>query len=173
MKYRALIVVAALILISVLAGCGETTTPERLDTATSSEKSGQKPQAPETFAIGEPINMGDLVLTVNGVRESKGDQYIKPKEGHIYKIVEATLENIGQESAAISSLMMFSLTDSEGYKYTVTIGPDTKGSLDGELQPGRKMRGELVFEVPTEAAGLELLFEPNVLGFGQAIISLE
>jgi len=156
-----------LVLLITMVGCGGTVTPEKADTA------APKPQPPKTFSIGEPIKMGGLVLTVNGVRESKGNEFIKPKEGHIFKIVDATLENVGEQSAAISSLMMFSLTDSDGYKYNVTIGPETKGSLDGELQPGRKMRGELVFEVPTKATGLELLFEPNVLGFGQAIVSLE
>jgi len=34
------------------------------------------------------------------------------------------------------------------------------------------MRGEVAFEVPSDATGLELIFEPNVLGFGQAILNL-
>ncbi|MEW6423670.1 MAG: DUF4352 domain-containing protein [Bacillota bacterium] len=156
-----------LVLLITMVGCGGTVTPEKADTA------APKPQPPKTFSIGEQIKMGGLVLTVNGVRESKGNQFIQPKEGHIYKIVDVTLENIGEKPAAISSLMMFSLTDSEGYRYNVTIGPEKKGNVDGELHPGQKMRGELVFEVPTKATGLQLLFEPNVLGFGQAIVSLK
>ncbi|MCG0278537.1 MAG: DUF4352 domain-containing protein [Thermanaeromonas sp.] len=160
--------VVGLVLLITVVGCGETVTSEKADTA------APKPQPPpKTFSIGEPIKMGGLVFTVNGVRESKGDQFIRPKEGYIYKIVDVTLENIGEKPAAISSLMMFSLADSEGYRYKVTIGPETRGSLDGELQPGQKMRGELAFEVPTKATGLQLLFEPNVLGFGQAIVSLK
>ncbi|OUM87931.1 MAG: hypothetical protein BAA01_10830 [Bacillus thermozeamaize] len=166
-----------------LVGCGETVTPEKVDSNTSSQEKedanptaqdaeNQKPPAPQTFAVGEQIKMGDLIFVVNSVRDSEGDQFIKPQQGHVYKMVDVTLENVGNESDVISSLMMFSLSDADGYKYNVTIGPETKGSLDGELQPGRKMRGELTFEVPKDAKGLELLFEPNVFGFGQAIVKL-
>jgi len=162
------------LLIVSLVGCGETTTPEKVDSdTTSQEAEAQKPKAPETFSVGEQIKMGDLIFTVNSVRDSKGDDFFKPEEGHIYKIVDVTLENIGEKSASISSMLMFSMSDADGYKYNITIAPGTKGSVDGELQPGRKLRGEVAFEVPKDAEGLELLFEPNVFGFGQAIVKID
>lgn len=65
------------------------------------------------------------------------------------------------------------MSDADGYKYDITIAPDTKGSVDGELQPGRKLRGEVAFEIPENATGLELIFEPNVFGFGQAIVKID
>lgn len=69
--------------------------------------------------------------------------------------------------------MMFKLADSEGYSYNQTIIDNVKGSLDGEIGPARKMRGEIVYEVPKKAQGLEFIFEPNLLGFGQAIFKLQ
>ncbi len=80
---------------------------------------------------------------------------------------------MSDEAEVISSLMMFKMADSEGYNYSVTIADSSKPSLDGELGPGRKMRGEIAFEVPTDATGLELIFEPDFLGFGQAIFKLD
>lgn len=32
--------------------------------------------------------------------------------------------------------------------------------------------GELAFKIPKDSKGLELIFEPNIFGFGQAIIKL-
>lgn len=165
-----LALLVGLMMITII-GCGETTTPEKATTTQNDES--QKPKAPETFSVGESIKMGGLICTVNSVRDSKGGDFLRPEEGNIYKIIDITLENMGEESVSISSLLMFSLSDAEGYKYNVTIAPDTKGSIEGELQPGRKLRGEIAFEVPEDAVGLELLFEPNVFGFGQAIIKID
>lgn len=167
-KKTLLALLAGLVMVTLI-GCGGTTTPEK---ATTQNGENQKPKAPETFLVGEPIKMGGLIFTVNSVRDSKGGEFLGPEEGYIYKIVDVTLDNVGEESASISSLLMFSLNDTEGYKYDVTIATDTKGSVDGELQPGRKLRGELAFEVPEDVVGLELLFEPNVFGFGQAIVKI-
>jgi hypothetical protein len=167
--------IGALISLSVMImiGCGETTTPEKVDPdKVSQQTEAQKPKPPEIFSVGEQIKMGDLAFIVNSVRTSKGDEFFKPKENYIYKIIDVTLENLGKESESISSLLMFSVSDSEGYSYDTTIGPETKGSVDGELQPSRKLRGEIAFEIPVDATGLELLFEPNLFGFGQAIIKI-
>ena len=104
---------------------------------------------------------------------STGSQFIKPKDGNIYFIVDCTIENTSGEAAHLSSLIMFKLVDDDGYNYNITIGPETKGSLDGELAPGRIMRGELAFEVPAQASSLELIFGPNVFGSGQAIYKVK
>jgi len=34
------------------------------------------------------------------------------------------------------------------------------------------MRGEVAFEIPTDATGLEFIFEPDIFGFGQAMFKL-
>lgn len=184
MKKMLVAMLVGLMIISLM-GCGETTTPEKVENGAqttggdqTSEEQGSKAtqnensNAPETFKIGDPIKMGDLIFIVNSIRESNGNDFIKPEEGKVYKIADVTLENVGKESTSVSSMLMFSLSDADGYKYNITIGPDAKGSVDGELQPGRKHRGEVAFEVSKEAKGLELIFEPNLFGSGQAIVQI-
>lgn len=160
-----------LLILSVLflAACGETTTPEKMD-KTAGKTQSQAP--PQTFKLGETVKMGELAITVHSKRIAKGGEFIRPAQGNVWLIAEATIENLGNKAAAISSLMMFKLADAQGYNYNVTIGPDLKGQLDGELAPGRKMRGEVAFEIPADATGLELIFEPNIFGFGQAMFKL-
>jgi hypothetical protein len=162
-----LLLVLCFLFTAVLFGCGETTEPKKATTEPTETKQQQ------TFKIGERVEMGELVITVNSVNDSQGSEFIKPAAGHVYKITDCTIENLSDESQGISSLMMFKMADSEGYNYNTTITDSSKPSLDGELGPGRKMRGEGAFEVPIDATGLELIFEPNILGFGQAIFKLD
>lgn len=162
-----LLLALCLLFTIILWGCGETTEPKKATTEPAETKQQQ------TFNIGERVEMGELVITVNSVNDSQGGEFLKPAAGHIYKIVDCTIENLSDESQVISSVLMFKLADSEGYNYNVTITDSSKPSLDGELGPGRKMRGEIAFEVPADATGLELIFEPDILGSGQAIFKLD
>lgn len=185
MAFRALKVALAGVLVAVVAlaaGCGETVEPEKVGGEAAQEQpAGQEGQggaeqgpAQETFAIGDTVKLGDLQYTVHGVREVEGNEVFKPDEGKKWVAVEVTVENVGSEAQMVSSMAGFSLTDSDGYNYTPTVLPvDTKGQLDGELGPGRKMRGELAFEIPAEAKGLELVIDANMFGFGQAVVQLD
>lgn len=79
------------------------------------------------------------------------------------------MENKGKENTTVSSLLMFKLEDNEGYARDLALGADLKGQMDGELGAGRKMRGELAYEVEEANTEWDFIFEPNVFGFGQAI----
>ncbi|MER3459985.1 MAG: hypothetical protein C4303_01985 [candidate division GAL15 bacterium] len=78
----------------------------------------------------------------------KGNEFLWPPQGKRWIVVDATLENLSDKPTAISSLVMFALTDADGRRYNVTLGPELRGQLGGELAPGSKMRGEVAFEVP-------------------------
>lgn len=171
----------------ILSACGETVQPEKVDSGqqsqpasgqASEQQSGEQKQQngeqkQQTFKVGDTIKMGDLQYTVHGIREVKGNDIFKPDEGKKWVAVEVTIENKGSEPQLVSSLLGFTLQDSEGYTYNIMPVPvDLKGSLDGELAPGRKMRGEVSFEIPKDAKGLELIIDADVFGFGQAIVQL-
>lgn len=165
----------ACILSITLVAC-EDITPIKIDTTAVQNALTQTTTAAptiETFVIGDVVKAGDYIFTVNSVREDKGTQFLKPKEGSIYYLVDATVENKTAKSVSVSSLLMFKLFDSDGYNYTVTFGPEVKGQLDGEIAAGRKMRGELVFEIPKESKGLELEIDPSLWGSGKVIVKLD
>lgn len=181
---RFLLSILILSFIFFLFGCDDVE-PEKVDTATSEvsaesqrsdsgeNKEQEQVQAKtETYQIGDSVKAGNLIFTVNSTRTDEGGEFIKPDEGKIYYMVDVTVENTGDESETASSLMMFRLFDSDGYNYSVTFGPETKGSVDGEISAGRKLRGELVYEIPKEATGLELEIDPT-LGSGQIIVELD
>lgn len=166
-KYRWLLMGLLVMIFFALAGCGTTVTPERVENPAQTQQPAQ-----ETFKIGETVKMGNLQFTLNSIRFDDGDQFFVPESGTRWLVLDCTLENAGQEPAIISSLLMFKLYDAENYSKDLAFGPDLKGSLDGELAAGRRMAGEIAFEVGEAEQAWEFVFAPNLFGFGQAIYEL-
>ena len=132
--------------------------------------------APDAFKPGDIVEIGDFTLVVNGVESSTGSDFVKPAEGNEFVIVDLTLENKRDESVAVSSLLQMSLKDATGQIYAVNLLASTAGggtTPDGELAAGEKLRGQVGFEVPSDAEGLLFVFDPNIIGTGRAFVALD
>jgi hypothetical protein len=127
----------------------------------------------EIFELGDTVAMGDLEHTLHGARWSEGDEWYGPDEGERWLVVDIELTNTGGGSESISSLLMWTLVDADNRSLDVTFTGDERGSLDGELGSGRSMRGEAAFSVADSEDQWELVFEPNLFGFGQAIYVID
>ncbi len=167
-------VVLVIILIAIVAGDSDTGEPTRVDREDTTEEDVEEngKVASEIFSIGETIAMGELEFTVNSARWDHGDQFMGPDSGEKWLAIDVTIENLSDESTVVSSIGMFDLVDSEGYSKDMEIFAETKGSLDGELGAGRRMRGEIAFNVEEGQEEWEFIFSPNFFGFGQAIFSI-
>ena len=120
----------------------------------------------DAFSLGDSVKFGDLVVTLNSVRISAGSDWSKP-ENDRFLILDATVENTGKESVGLSSLLQIKLLDGRGYSQTHSLFADTKGSLDGDIGGGRKLRGEIAFDV-CDSSYYEFVFQ-NPFQTGQAI----
>lgn len=167
-KISLFLLVLQLALSLLIIGCGTAVSPQRVENPGQT----QPPPAQEKFKIGETVRMGNLQFTLNGARFDDGDDFFKPDAGTKWIVLDCTIENVGQEPTAISSLLMFSLYDAENYSKDLAFGPNLKGSLDGELGAGRRMAGEIAYEVGEAEQSWEFIFAPNLFGFGQAIYEI-
>ncbi len=176
--YLSIISVLILVVFVIIAiGSGDTTEPERVereeaDSIPVEEPIDETEAANETFYLGDTVKMGDLIFTLNSIRWDQGSEFMKPDPGEKWIVFDCTIENAGDSATNISSLAMFSLYDEEHYSCSMTIFADTKGSLDGELGAGRKMRGEIAFDVEEGQSKWEFIFKPEMFGFGQAIFEI-
>ena len=130
----------------------------------------------ETFKPGDIVDIGDFILVVNSVESSSGSDFVKPAEGNKFVVVDLTVENKLDESVVVSSLIQMSLKDATGQNYDVNILASAAGGAstpDGELAPGEKLRGQVAFEVPSDAEGLVFVFAPNLLGTGRAFVAID
>jgi len=178
--------VASTLIFGLVLACGEVETkPEQVEELTEEEVIIEEPiteekieeameETPKTeiFEIGDTIKMGNLQFKVNSVRTSEGDEFFKPDEGNVYLFVDITIENISNEEENISSLLMFKIVDKDGRSYDIALSGEAKGSVDGSLGAGRKMTGELSFEVPEDIKDFELEINPEIFGTGIAIVRI-
>lgn len=125
----------------------------------------------EPAAVGDTVDYHGTVITLNSVRESEGDEYLKPQQDHIFKVVEITVKNNGQEPVVISSALSFSMTDSSNLNYTVPITDDVN-MLDGTIEPGGELTGEIPYEVKQDVQGLQLSYG-DPMKEGRAIWAVE
>lgn len=131
--------------------------------------------AQQTYKVGDVVQIGDLVLTVNEVTAPKGDKFNKPKDGQRFVVVDLTIQNKSDKEAALSSLLQMALKDAGGQKYTVDLGAmmAAGGSMpDGKLAAGEKLRGKVAFQVPVDAKDLVFVFDANVFGAGKVFVAL-
>lgn len=158
----------------------EEQTPEKVENSSASKKENSKASSEEkavkekVFKMGETVKMGDFNITVNSVREEKLGQYdfSMADEGEKIVLVDVSIQNNSKESVDVSSMLMFKMSDKDGYSKDLAISTNAKGSLDGELGAGRTMRGELPFSVGSKEKSWELIFEPDFLAKGQAIFKV-
>jgi len=134
------------------------------ETKTSTEAKQEKPKEeakkqPDVFKVGDAVKFNNLVITVNSVKDHNGNDFQKPDQGHVYKVLDITVENTGDKDEVVSSIANTSMADSDGYTYNIEIATFIKNQLDGSVPAGRKLRGQLVYEVPKNVAGLEFIFK--------------
>lgn len=150
----------------------EGTEPADAAPAEDDEPTDESDEVSDSNSVGDTVSMGDLDHTLHAARWDEGDEFTSPDDGERWLILDIELTNNSDDSSAISSLLMWQLVDEDNRSRDLEIFADTQGSLDGELGSGRAMRGEIAFEVADDQSSWELIFEPSVFGFGQAIYNI-
>jgi hypothetical protein len=167
---RISMMVLCLAFLATLAACGGTATNSNTPTNTvaSATATPTPPPTPAGNTIGVPVHVGNWMVTINKVSTSTGDQADVPHG--IYLIIDASFQNTSSAGHSISSLIQFTLTDSTGQKYNPTIVgmpgivvPDTNNVL-----PGKTVRGQTTYDVPTSQKSFEFVFTDVIAGGASA-----
>ena len=108
--------------------------------------------------IGVSLSSGNWLATVNSVKSSQGSQYVPPKAGNIYLLINATMKDTDVSNHTIS-IIAFSLRDDQGNSYPYAYVPDVQ-ELSGDVVAGQQLRGYLIFQVPKSLHTFTLQFNP-------------
>jgi Domain of unknown function (DUF4352) len=142
------------------------TTPS---TGANTPTSGNTPTTVTTTGnakVGQTVQAGaNYAVTVNSVRTSTGDTVFQPKAGNIYIVIDVTVKNTSSSSQVVSSFINFELQDSTGQKYTEAFTDIGTPPDETALQPGKLIRGQLIYEVPTSMHQFTMSFN-DLLGDG-------
>lgn len=169
-----------IVLIIIIAAAGGGSSNDSSDG--SSSDNGSNSAAGTSFGLQQEAPAGDLIFTANSITKKTtiGSSYsAKTSQSGTYLLVNVTVENNGNETITIDS-SLFSLTDSEGREFSHSNEGQTALIMSGsnnfflkQVQPGLSSTGDVVFEIPTDASGLQLTVKPSIFSGKKAVINLE
>lgn len=129
------------------------------DAATTASSVGEK-----TFSVGEIVELQDVQVVLLDVIESTGSDYNKPNDGNIFILCEFEITNNSDKEIAVSSLLSFEAY-CDDYACSESFGAllekGNKSQLDGTVAAGKKMKGVIGYEVPTNWSKLEVHYTPD------------
>ncbi len=142
-----------------VASDSATSSPSTTDTAKETSKPTSTPEEKSKFTVGESAEYKDVIVTLNGVTESEGTDFMKPEDGNVFVLANFSFENNSDKELNISSALSFDAYQ-DGYSTSISItGLAAKGTeqqLDGTIAPGKKMKGVVAYEVPASYKDLEI-----------------
>jgi len=115
------------------------------------------------IADGKQVYRVTLENIVDGATSS--NQFVQPKAGQKFWLVQVLFENAGTSSIHLTS-GEWALRTQDGFDYQpeIMVSGFAEGELlTGEVGPGGKTRGIVVFQIPQDAQPLFLKFDPNPL----------
>ena len=120
---------------------------------------------PPVYTVGDTLEMGNILVTMNNVSENTGSQFLAPTDGNVFVVCEFTIENNSDSEMAVSSLMSFECYFDD-YAANLSLGATTsadgKAQLDGSVAPGKKINGVVGYEAPRDWTEMEIHFKSNV-----------
>lgn len=115
------------------------------------------------IALGQKSEINGLEVTLLKTRTTTGSSYNKAESGNTYILCQFEISNCTNKTVGISSLLCFSAY-CDDYTADVSFNAiiEANGSLDGDIAPGKKMKGEIGFEIPKDWEELEIVFTPEL-----------
>ncbi|HMR77217.1 MAG TPA: DUF4352 domain-containing protein [Polyangiaceae bacterium] len=120
----------------------------------------------KVWNVGEKATAPDYAMVIDNVKECKVKYYFRAKKGNIKLGIETTIEGTADKDVAVNPFYA-KITDSEGYSYTSTFGGCTPDLKSVRVGKGEKAKGWITFEVPKNATGLKLSYNPIIIGSGK------
>ena len=103
---------------------------------------------------------------------SKGSKYFKPADGNVFLACEFEIANNSSEDLSVSSMLSFeAYCDDYTCEYSISAlsANQDKKQLDGTVASGKKMKGIVAYEVPSDWKELEVHYTPDILSSSEII----
>jgi hypothetical protein len=114
--------------------------------------------------VGQPVKNGGVTLTVvSTTLTSQIDQATPAGPGEAYLIADVLIENTGSDKVAYD-VIYFSALDADYVESISSRVAPAPALQSGELLPGDKVRGYVAFKIKAAATGLNIKYQPVVMG---------
>lgn len=172
--------VGTVLLLFIIIGASSNTSPQKVGqnstVAASTNQPASSGSAPQTFKVGDQVQLGDSVLTVNKVQVSQGGEFEHPSAGDEYVNLNITIQNNSSSGQYVTTLGQMFIRDAQGNSYQVTptdvVIQNPSSSLDGQVIANSKRTGWVGFEVPQGDKGLQFQYDGSLFGGGTILVDL-
>lgn len=137
--------------------------------------SGNGTATKDTFGLMETAEMNNVQITMTNYKESYGSDWNSPEDGNVFVLVEFDIANNSNSDLAVSSVMSFDAYV-DGYSTSLSFGAlveNDESQLDGTVAAGKRMRGWIGYEVPSNWRNLEIHFAADVWSGNKFKFSLD
>lgn len=121
------------------------------------------PEASKTFKVGDTFSVDDLQLTINNLADVEPNEFIKPKDGNKFIVVNITFENKGTRDKFVNSTD-FKVLGPDGTQYSFSGEAAVASNMEFKIEslmPGAKVTGSAFFEIPKDQTGFKMYFKPS------------
>ena len=140
-------------------------------TPTAGSTTGSAPSG-QVGKVGTPITSAGIELNAVKVETSAKEGITTAKPGNTLLLVQVAIKNTNKDKAPYNPLY-FKVKDAGGFEYTSALIGREPSLKSGELTTGDSAAGWVMFEVPTEAKGLIMSYQPLVLFGGYQTIRID
>ncbi len=164
------IVIGVIAIIIIAAASGGEDKPTKVDTpqnqveSSAVKESSVAVEQKDVFALGETAELRDIQVTLTNYKESTGSEWNHPADGKVFLLAEFEIVNNSSNDIAVSSMLSFeAYADDYALEYSLSAMLDnTETQLDGSVAAGKKMKGWIGYEVPSDYKTIEIRFVDNV-----------
>ncbi|EHJ56030.1 hypothetical protein HMPREF9318_01009 [Streptococcus urinalis FB127-CNA-2] len=181
------ILLVAIILISVFANMGSSTSTNKKtsnadsqsSSSSSSTKTSSESNKKTVYSVGQNVKVGDLEYVVNSksTASNVGGEYGKDASG-VYLILNVTVKNNGKKAVTVDSNFFKLIKGETEYSSDSSAGAyaneDAKFFLS-EVNPGNNITGNVVFDVNqdvVENSDLQLQVQTGAWGTQTELINI-
>lgn len=144
----------------------EAVTTQPAATPTSAQVSGE---------VGQELELGRLRVRVDDAGSAGVEANEFATQGMRFYVVQLSVENRGDVRFVVDPGSQMQLRDGAGRTYEISPAALTiteSEPPDLELEAGNVVSGQVAFEIPEDAFGLEFVFDATAEGLGTAVIDV-
>lgn len=126
----------------------------------------------KTFKLGDVVELNNVTVSFLEVTTNTGSDFNKPTDGNVFVLCEFEISNNSNEELSVSSMLSFEAY-CDGYSCNFSLSAlmekGNKNQLDGTVAAGKKIKGVVGYEVPTDWKELEIHYTIDVFS-GKEIV---
>lgn len=129
----------------------------------SSEKENKESDK-KVYGVGDTVENNGIEVTLISAKSNAGNAYLKPGEGKMFEVLEFEIANNSGHDIVVSSITAFEAYCDDytaNFDIRVNVLYNDKNQLDGNVADGKKIKGVIGYEVPTDFTKLEVTCKPS------------